>query len=189
MEHTANQAAIRGTLLELPQFSHENHGSRFYRFLLEVPRLSGAVDHLPVIAREEALNQMDLSGGSYVEVRGQVRSFNNHSSVGQRLADFRLCRLRPNQPGGALQPGPSHRDHLQGSHLPPDPPGPGNLRCDAGGAPVLPALRLPALHSLGADRPGHISVRHRRYHFPHRPPAKQTLPESHRRRRGGPHRL
>ena len=36
MEHTANQAAIRGTLLELPQFSHENHGSRFYRFLLEV---------------------------------------------------------------------------------------------------------------------------------------------------------
>ena len=54
MEHTANQAAIRGTLLELPQFSHENHGSRFYRFLLEVPRLSGAVDHLPVNAREEA---------------------------------------------------------------------------------------------------------------------------------------
>ena len=88
MEHTANQAAIRGTLLELPQFSHENHGSRFYRFLLEVPRLSGAVDHLPVIAREEALNQMDLSGGSYVEVRGQVRSFNNHSSVGQRLLIF-----------------------------------------------------------------------------------------------------
>ena len=32
-------------------------------------------------------------------------------------------------------------------------------------------------------------TRHRRYHFPHRPPAKQTLPESHRRRRGGPHRL
>ena len=34
------------------------------------------------------LNQMDLSGGSYVEVRGQVRSFNNHSSVGQRLLIF-----------------------------------------------------------------------------------------------------
>ena len=29
MEHTANQAVIRGTLLELPQFSHENHGNRF----------------------------------------------------------------------------------------------------------------------------------------------------------------
>ncbi len=37
MEHTANQAAIRGSLLELPQFSHENHGNRFYRFVLEVP--------------------------------------------------------------------------------------------------------------------------------------------------------
>ena len=88
MEHTANQAVIRGTLLELPQFSHENHGNRFYRFVLEVPRLSGAVDHLPVIAREEALNQMDLSGGTYIEVRGQIRSFNNHSAVGQRLLIF-----------------------------------------------------------------------------------------------------
>ena len=67
MEHTANQAAIRGSLLELPQFSHENHGNRFYRFVLEVPRLSGAVDHLPVIAREEVLNQMDLSGGERIE--------------------------------------------------------------------------------------------------------------------------
>ena len=88
MEHTANQAAIRGSLLELPQFSHENHGNRFYRFVLEVPRLSGAVDHLPVIAREEVLNQMDLSGGERIEVRGQVRSFNNHSPTGQRLLIF-----------------------------------------------------------------------------------------------------
>ena len=85
---TANQAAIRGSLLELPQFSHENHGNRFYRFVLEVPRLSGAVDHLPVIAREEVLNQMDLSGGERIEVRGQVRSFNNHSPTGQRLLIF-----------------------------------------------------------------------------------------------------
>ena len=187
MEHTANQAAIRGTLLELPQFSHENHGSRFYRFLLEVPRLSGAVDHLPVIAREEALNQMDLSGGSYVEVRGQVRSFNNHSSVGQRLLIFVFAdsvQTSQEEPcnqvllTGTICKAPIYRRTPLGREI-----------CDAGGAPVLPALRLPALHSLGADRPGHISVRHRRYHFPHRPPAKQTLPESHRRRRGGPHRL
>ena len=50
MEHTANQIILRGTLASLPQFSHENHNRRFFRFLLEVPRLSGAVDTLPVIA-------------------------------------------------------------------------------------------------------------------------------------------
>lgn len=51
MEHAANQITLRGSLLELPRLSHENHGSQFFRFVLEVPRLSGAVDRLPVIAR------------------------------------------------------------------------------------------------------------------------------------------
>ena len=40
MEHTANQAAIRGTLLELPQFSMKITAAGFTVFLLEVPRLS-----------------------------------------------------------------------------------------------------------------------------------------------------
>ena len=53
MEHTANQITLRGSLSSLPEFSHENHGRRFFRFSLEVPRLSGTVDHLPVIAEEE----------------------------------------------------------------------------------------------------------------------------------------
>ena len=55
MEHTTNSITLRGSLLELPEFSHENHGKRFFRFLLEVPRLSGAVDILPVIAEESLL--------------------------------------------------------------------------------------------------------------------------------------
>ena len=58
MEHIMNTITLRGSLLELPQFSHENHGRRFFRFYLEVPRLSGAVDLLPVIA-EESLYRTD----------------------------------------------------------------------------------------------------------------------------------
>ena len=50
MEQTANHIILRGSLASMPQFSHENHGRRFFRFLLEVPRLSGTVDLLPVIA-------------------------------------------------------------------------------------------------------------------------------------------
>ena len=47
MEHTRNRITLRGHLTELPQFSHENHGRQFYRFTLEVYRLSGAVDLHP----------------------------------------------------------------------------------------------------------------------------------------------
>ena len=76
MEQTANQISIRGTMQNLPEFSHENHGHRFYRFHLEVPRLSGAVDILPVIAEDTLLNTVDLSGGEMLFVTGQIRSHN-----------------------------------------------------------------------------------------------------------------
>ena len=63
MEHICNIVTLRGSLQALPQFSHENHGRRFFRFFLEVPRLSGTVDTLPVIAQEDILLGTDLSGG------------------------------------------------------------------------------------------------------------------------------
>ena len=76
MEHIANQIILRGSLSSLPEFSHENHGRQFYRFILEVPRLSGAVDKLPVVAQLEQLNELDLSGGEMLTVTGQIRSHN-----------------------------------------------------------------------------------------------------------------
>lgn len=88
MEHTANQIVLRGTLASLPQFSHENHNRRFFRFLLEVPRLSGAVDTLPVIAEESILNAADLSGGDMLTVGGQIRSHNIRSDGRRHLLIF-----------------------------------------------------------------------------------------------------
>ena len=88
MEHTTNSITLRGSLLELPEFSHENHGKRFFRFLLEVPRLSGAVDTLPVIAEESLLGQIDPSGGEYLTVTGQIRSHNCRTETSRRLLIF-----------------------------------------------------------------------------------------------------
>ena len=88
MEHTANAITLRGSLLELPEFSHENHGKRFFRFLLEVPRLSGAVDILPVIAEESLLGRIDPSGGEYLTVTGQIRSHNSRTENSRRLLIF-----------------------------------------------------------------------------------------------------
>ena len=88
MEHTENHILLRGELLQLPQFSHENHHKRFYRFFLSVPRLSGAVDVLPVIAEEQVLNRMDLSGGAMLQVRGQIRSHNLRENGARKLLIF-----------------------------------------------------------------------------------------------------
>ena len=38
---TRNEVLLEGIALEAPALSHENHGTRFYRFPLQVPRLSG----------------------------------------------------------------------------------------------------------------------------------------------------
>lgn len=88
MEHTVNQITLRGTLQALPTFSHENHGRRFFRFVLEVPRLSGAVDTLPVIAQEHVVNTIDLSGGEMLTVTGQIRSHNSRTDGIRHLMIF-----------------------------------------------------------------------------------------------------
>ena len=80
---TRNEVLLEGTPLDAPQFSHENHGTRFYRFFLEVPRLSGTPDTLPVLLPEVLLPQ--IPGDGPLQIRGQLRSFNNRSGVGSRL--------------------------------------------------------------------------------------------------------
>ena len=88
MEHITNEIVLRGSLRELPQFSHENHGKRFCRFYLEVPRLSGAVDTLPVVVEEELLGQLDPTAGQMITVTGQVRSHNQRTEGTRRLLIF-----------------------------------------------------------------------------------------------------
>ena len=88
MEHTTNSITIRGSLQSLPQFSHENHGRRFYRFILEVPRLSGAIDLLPVITEEQVIGQIDPFAGQMLTVSGQIRSHNLRNEGARHLLVF-----------------------------------------------------------------------------------------------------
>ena len=88
MEHTSNTITVRGSLQSLPQFSHENHGRQFYRFILEVPRLSGAIDYLPVIVESQVLAQLDPCAGSMLTVCGQIRSHNQRLEGRRHLMIF-----------------------------------------------------------------------------------------------------
>ena len=88
MEQSVNMITLRGSLHSLPAFSHENHNRKFWRFLLEVPRLSGAVDLLPVIADEPSVAAMDPFAGQMITVYGQIRSHNVRSDTGRHLMIF-----------------------------------------------------------------------------------------------------
>jgi len=88
MEQITNRITLRGCLSALPQFSHENHGRRFFRLFLEVPRLSGTEDVLPVVVEENLLNTVDLSGGSMLTVTGQIRSHNIRLDNRRKLLIF-----------------------------------------------------------------------------------------------------
>ena len=88
MESLTNSITLRGSFHSLPQFSHENHGKRFYRFILEVPRLSGNVDLLPVIAEETLVHGLDPCAGEMIRLCGQIRSHNQRTDGVRRLLIF-----------------------------------------------------------------------------------------------------
>ena len=84
----SNRVCLRGTVSEAPVFSHESRGERFYRFSLDVERLSGAVDSVHILARGqllEALTLPEAGDGEKLCVEGELRTFNNKSGVGARL--------------------------------------------------------------------------------------------------------
>lgn len=82
-ERNENRVLLRGVVEKAPCFSHESRGRRFESFPLSVKRLSGAVDCLPVLC-ETALAEQ-VKQGTHLEVRGELRSFNNKSGQGRRL--------------------------------------------------------------------------------------------------------
>ena len=80
---TRNVVLLEVIPLGPPEWSHENHGTQFHRFYLQVPRLSGAADILPVLVTDALLPhiQPDIP----LRLKGQFRSFNNRSGIGNKL--------------------------------------------------------------------------------------------------------
>ena len=102
MEHNANQITLRGNLSAPPTFSHENHGKQFYRFFLEVPRLSGAADTLPVIAEASLLESAGIDPGRMLTVTGQIRSHNVRTDGRRHLMIFVFASALTCEDGEAL---------------------------------------------------------------------------------------
>lgn len=84
MEHT-NTITLIGCPYGRAEYSHSNHGRHFFSFYLQVERLSGAVDTLPILIPESLLASTELTEADALRITGQIRSYNNRSAVGRRL--------------------------------------------------------------------------------------------------------
>lgn len=89
---TNNYIELVGTLGGKPEYSHKSRKDRFYIFPLEVERLSGTIDRVNVVASENMLNNIEISDGDKIYVKGEVRSFNNKSGKGSKLVITVLVR-------------------------------------------------------------------------------------------------
>lgn len=80
-----NVVTIVGKVVGEKEFSHEIYGEGFYIYTIEIPRLSDAVDQLPLTVSERLLVGLDLKDGDIVKVEGQLRSYNKFIDGSNRL--------------------------------------------------------------------------------------------------------
>ena len=80
-----NHIILVGKVTSDKTFSHEVYGERFYIFKLEIPRLSGASDIIPITVSERLLPSDDLKIGEKVVIKGQFRSYNTYVDNKNRL--------------------------------------------------------------------------------------------------------
>ena len=80
-----NFVRLCGAAAGRPLFSHSSRGTDFFLLPLEVQRLSGSVDRLPLLLRRELLEASELSDEGKLCVTGELRSFNKRRSEGAKL--------------------------------------------------------------------------------------------------------
>ena len=80
-----NYLTLVGKVTSDKKFSHEIYGERFYSFDLEIPRLSGAADIIPVTASERLFTDEMMQIGTKLLIKGQFRSYNSYENEKNKL--------------------------------------------------------------------------------------------------------
>ena len=80
-----NYLTLVGKVTGEKKFSHEIYGERFYIFNLEIPRLSGNEDIIPITVSERLISENTLNEGNKLLVKGQFRSYNSYENGKNRL--------------------------------------------------------------------------------------------------------
>ena len=80
-----NYLTLVGKVTGEKRFSHEIYGESFYVFNLEIPRLSGNSDIIPITVSERLIKEDTLQEGKKLLVKGQFRSYNSYENEKNRL--------------------------------------------------------------------------------------------------------
>lgn len=85
LEGMTNVVELCGSLADKPKFSHTGGSDSYFSFPLDIERLSGFVDTINVIARQEIISRLEIENSSHIAISGELRSFNNKRGDGSRL--------------------------------------------------------------------------------------------------------
>lgn len=81
----SNIAELCGAVLSNLKFSHKTYGEIFYTFVLGIERKSGYLDEINVMISERLIFGNAPQINDYVEIKGQVRTYNENCDGKSRL--------------------------------------------------------------------------------------------------------
>ena len=81
----SNIAELCGAVLSELKFSHKTYGEIFYTFVLGIERRSGYIDEINIMVSERLIFDNTPRPGDYVEIKGQVRTYNELSEGRNKL--------------------------------------------------------------------------------------------------------
>ncbi|MGN0736031.1 MAG: single-stranded DNA-binding protein [Anaerovoracaceae bacterium] len=81
----SNIAELCGAVLSELKFSHKTYGEIFYTFVLGIERRSGYIDEINIMVSERLIFDNPPRINDFVEVKGQVRTYNELSEGRNKL--------------------------------------------------------------------------------------------------------
>ena len=79
MENLNNKVSIYGEVVSDLKFYHQIYCENFYEIIVSIPRLSGAVDTIPVVISERLIDTKQSLIGKQLYVAGEFRSYNKNT--------------------------------------------------------------------------------------------------------------
>ena len=83
--YQTNKAVVSGIVATPLKFSHKTYGEIFYTFILGIERRSGYVDEINVMISERLIYERPPEEGDFVEIIGQVRTYNETADGKNKL--------------------------------------------------------------------------------------------------------
>lgn len=80
-----NKVHLSGRVLTCPEFNHKTYGEAFYMMTLGIFRRSGYEDKIRLIISERILTGRSLKKGEFLDIFGQIRTYNRNVNGKNKL--------------------------------------------------------------------------------------------------------